>query len=96
METTGMESGVLITQLYGNSGWTDHYSCFLLISQSKPNVTTPKTFRRRKNNSVAEREFRENLSKADFTPACCNDPTKSLENLMSIIVNLQDECLPFS
>jgi exonuclease III len=95
IENSQETSGVLVTQLYGNSGWTDHYPCFLVIDQSLQRQKAPKTFVRRRDNSESRKQFRSELSKADFTHVYCEDPSESLEHLMSIIKDLHDECFPW-
>jgi hypothetical protein len=83
-----------VTQLYGSSGYTDHYPIFQILKRSIIREQPPRTISRRRINKTTEETFKQTLQSADFTLAYSEDPNVFLDNIMKVVMKAHDSSFP--
>lgn len=93
---TGMvaTSGVLTTQLYGASGWTDHFPIYTIVKCPTSNANTRTTRTRRCINPTTMQNFKLKLAKEDFSNAYMDNPDDAMESMMATIMRTHNDCFP--
>jgi exonuclease III len=87
-------SGIITTQLFGASGYSDHLPVFSIIKREITRNKPPKTITRRKINKFTEATFQRRLQEVDFSSAYREDPSECLDNMMEIITKQHDISFP--
>jgi hypothetical protein len=87
-------SGVIMTQLYGSKGWTDHSPVYTIIKNQVPPKNAPTTCTRRRVNQTTTQKFKEKLAGTDFSVTHVNDPNEAMDKLMDLVVGAHHECFP--
>ena len=78
-------SRVICTQLYGASGFTDHFPTYTIVKRSLPPTLPPGHITRRRVNNITLHRFRNTLRDVDFSSCFHDDPDDAFNSLMEVI-----------
>ena len=94
LNTETKACGVITTQLYGASGYTDHFPVYSIVQRKTRQTRGPSTITRRRFNAANKQTFKDNLQSADFSSAYHNDVNQASANLVTIIQSEYNKSFP--